>query len=719
RLLAALADLFPDNLLGRLKEWSKARWNRTEADLFAGREAAVAAAAGEAHALLAHARRLDPELLDLARRALAPLLAAARRELVARGVASFDDLLADAARLLRTRPDVRRRLRRRIDQLLVDELQDTDRLQCEVVRLLALDGPPEERPGLFLVGDPKQSIYGWRNADLAAYEALVAEVRAAGGAVHPLVENFRSVPSILDEVARAVAPVMIEEEGLQPRFEPLLPCDRLAEDPGFASAGGAVARGAVEHWVSWRPPRDAADRRAGAATTSEGAAEVEAEAIARDLAELHRRGEIAWGDAALLLRATGSLDTYLEALRRHRVPFAVGRDTQYFRRREVIEAAALVRAVLDPGDHLALLTLLRSPLAGVPDAALVPLWNRRLPSLVTELIAPEPSRLAAIAEAVEAAAAEVPADVPGIERVAGWPAALVAALDALAAARRSFRHDPADVFVDTLRRRFLLEPTEAARYLGAYRLANLDRFFRHLVRALDEGGGDVTAALRALRKSVAEAREAEEGKPREGAEDAVQVMTIHQAKGLDFAHVYLPQLHRESGGDRALQTEVARTGDGCELRLFGAPTLGWDRVESERARVEAAERVRLLYVAMTRAETRLVLCARWLEAAAPGELERARHHLDLLCHREGVPEGLAERWDGLLERIDGKGEAESGADPAGASFRDRFGVLWRFAALEGWPEGEAEAGERPDLPDPARVAAESADLLARRRRAAE
>jgi ATP-dependent exoDNAse (exonuclease V) beta subunit/quercetin dioxygenase-like cupin family protein len=436
---------------------------------------------------------------------------------------------------------------------------------------------------------------------------------------------------------RAIEPVMVEAAGLQPRFERLLPCERLAGDPGFASGGGssddaggtsgsaenAVPRAAVEHWVSWRPPREAGDRRAGAATTSEGAAEVEADAIARDLADLHRRHGLAWGQAALLLRTTTSLDTYLEALRRERVPFAVGRDTQYYRRREVIEAAALVRAVLDPGDHLALLTVLRSPLAGVPDAALVPLWHHQIPSLLTDLVAPEPERLARVAAAIAAAAAEMPRDVPGLERVAGWETTLAAAVEALAAARHSFRHDPADVFVDKLRRRLLIEPGEAARYLGAYRLANLERFFRHLTAALDEGGGDVTAALRALRKSVAEAHEAEEGKPREGAEDAVQVMTIHQAKGLDFAHVYLPQLHRESGGDRGPRTEVARHAGGLELRLFGAPSLGWDLVEAERARVEAAERVRLLYVAMTRAEVRLVLCARWPEASAAGELERA------------------------------------------------------------------------------------------------
>ena len=126
---------------------------------------------------------------------------------------------------------------------------------------------------------------------------------------------------------------------------------------------------------------------------------------------------------------------------------------------------------------------------------------------------------------------------------------LLAAMEHLAVLRIAFESEAADVFIERLRRLFLPEALEAARYLGPYRLANLDRFFRQLSAALEEGGGDPTAILRALRRSVAESREAEEGRPKDGAEDAVQVMTIHGAKGLDFGHVYLLQLHKPPGGE--------------------------------------------------------------------------------------------------------------------------------------------------------------------------
>ena len=113
----------------------------------------------------------------------------------------------------------------------------------------------------------------------------------------------------------------------------------------------------------------------------------------------------------------------------------------------------------------------------------------------------------------------VPKDVPGIERVRGWERNLLAAVEHLAVLRLAFDSEPADVFVERLRRLTLIEATEAARYLGPYRLANLERFFRQLLSAIEESGGDATAILRALRRSVAEARDAEEGRPKDGAED--------------------------------------------------------------------------------------------------------------------------------------------------------------------------------------------------------
>jgi ATP-dependent helicase/nuclease subunit A len=704
-LAAWRAELLPDNLVHHLEGWAGGL-KKTEAELLGDVETELAAAARRLAGILAHVAELDPELLDHGRQALRPLLARVETELRSRGITSFDFLLTGAESLLARHPEVRRRVRRRIDQLLVDEFQDTDRTQCEILRWLTLDGPADERPGLFLVGDPKQSIYGWRNADLRAYDGFVGLVRAAGGEVMSLAESFRSVPAVLDEVARVVAPVMREEAGVQPPFEPLFPCERRREDPGFRR-GGAAGWAPVEHWVSWQR----GEERGAWRTPPVDAAHIEAAALAADLRALHAEHGVAWREMAVLLRALSDLDVYLEELRRARVPFAVGRDKQYYRRREVIEAAALVRCVLDPGDHLALLTVLRSTAVGVPDAALIPLWHRQFPRQMTDLRSPSREALGKLREAIEGAARAVQRDVPGIDRVKGWEKGLLAAVEHLAVLRRSFASEPADVFVERLRRLSLVEATEAARYLGPYRLANLDRFFRQLLAAIEDGGGDVTAILRALRKSVAEAREAEEGRPKDDAEDAVQVLTIHGAKGLDFEHVYLVQLHKLPPSERGTGTEAGRLAGGFEVRLFGAPSLGFDRVAAARREVETAERVRLLYVAMTRAKDRVVLAGVGPQSPSARPAGEARSHMELLLARGELPASLPALWE--------RAAAQDGGEEAWA-FPDATGALWKFPALR--PAGEpklAAEPARPSLPGPEEISYVSAALHAERARAAD
>ncbi len=731
----------PANLRHHLREWGRGRLGGQERRRLGEVAGELAERAATLSRLLSHLDDLDPERLRHARLALAPLLAAVEGELRRRGIATFDALLSGARRLLATHAEVRARVRRGLDQLLVDEFQDTDDTQCEVLAWIALDGAAGERPDLFLVGDPKQSIYGWRNADLRAYDGFVARVVAAGGEVLPLVENFRSLPAVLEEVARVVGPVMRERPGVQPPFAPLLAARR-------GTGGAAAGRAAVEHWVSWPPAAPGAQEAEAEPPARQAAAvaAIEAAAIAADLLELHDQEGLPWREAAILLRSTGDLDIYLEALRRAGIPFAVGRDKQYFRRREVIDAAALVRAVLDPGDHLALVTLLRSPAVGVPDAALLPLWRQQLPRLLTELHQPGGEPLAAVRRAVEAAAADLPAGVPGLDRVAGWELSLLAAIEQLTVLREAFGAEPADRFVERLRRLPLLDTTAAARDLGAYRLANLDRFFRHLLLELEQGSGDVAAVLRALRDDVAEGREAEEGRPPEGAEDAVRVLTIHGAKGLDFAHVYLPQLHKPSGGERPATAVGRLPGGGAavppvdpsepgdpadaehrEMRLLGAPSPGYDLVEERRLEVAAAERVRTLYVAMTRAKDRLVLAGAWpRRPAEPPPPPHARTHLDLLAWRPGCPD-LQQLWkagagagdagldpDGDLDaaaRLDGK----AGRDQLGSL--DPYGVAWRFPALAGSAPAAGAGGARgPDgaggaaLTAPAEVAAQSTRL---------
>jgi ATP-dependent helicase/nuclease subunit A len=344
---------------------------------------------------------------------------------------------------------------------------------------------------------------------------------------------------------------------------------------------------------------------------------------------------------------------------------------------------------------------------GVPDAALLPLWRREFPRLASDLHGADGVAIARLDAVIDAAVADVPSGVPGIGRIRGWEASLRQALVALAVLRASFEEDPADVFVEKLRTLSLVEATEAARYLGAYRVANLDRFFRELISELEKSG-DQETLLRRLRTGVADGRDAE-GSRLGGVEDAVRVMTIHKAKGLAFTHTYVVQLHKQSGrrGRTPLEAEVEAIDGRFEYRLFGAPTLGFHAVEQQRSRVEAAERVRSLYVAMTRARDRIVLLGVWPREAKEVAPAAARSHVDLLASRRpGIPD-LADQMARLAR--EGRSEAV-----------DHAGVRWVFPSL--WQKAPADftaMTERAGLPSTTALCAAVEDLRERRTAADE
>ena len=662
--LATLAALvfaaWSDDRLDRLRAWAKGDFTKSEAERLGAAAEGFGESARRLRPLLRHVASLDPPKLERARRQLAALLRAVNGRLRAEGLVPFATLLGAAQELLSKRSDVAAAERRKIDQLLVDEFQDTDPVQCRIIRSLALEGPAEERPGLFLVGDPKQSIYGWRSADLGAYDGFLAQV-LGGGSPLRLSINRRSPAAILAEVERAVADRMEPERGVQPRFEPLV------ADPERPLGGPEWP---VECWVTGERSLPVADSRA-----------LEAGALARDLRrlyedELARGEEPRWGRCAVLLRASSDLDEYLEALRGAGIPYAVESDRSYYQRREVQGASALVRAIVDPSDTLALVALLRSPWVGVPDAAWMPLWARELPRLAAALHGSGDPRLAEAASAVREAARALPEGIPGLAALAGWEESLVAALHDLAALRAAFEEETPDRFVERLRRVMLPEASEAARFEGGHRLGNLERFFRELSAWLEEGLADAAGVARHLREAAARPPDPFEGPPRSPEGDAVRVMTVHKAKGLDFDHVYLLGIEKETGG-RGEPLRVCRGDEAKEYELFGAATPGFHDLEAERAHKSAAEQVRTLYVALTRARRRLVVSGRWKSAGEAAAT--ARSFADLLAlRRGGLPDFASE-----LARA----AAEGGSDLVAGDVR------WRFPALEG-AEPPRAAGDR-------------------------
>jgi ATP-dependent helicase/nuclease subunit A len=499
--------------------------------------------------------------------------------------------------------------------------------------------------------------------------------------------NFRSAPAILAEVERLVAPVMEPVPGLQPAFEPLVASEKTRGLAGFT----AGERAAVEHWLPAR-----SDPASGELDDGEGRevlAEREARAAARDIADLRARG-VSLDEVAILLRVTAGFESVLAALREAGIPYVVERETDFYQRREIVDAVALVRAVLDPHDHLALVATLRSSVVGVPDAALLPLWRQELATRAGEIDGEDARRLEAAQAALRAAAASLP---PEAAELRDWPVALEAFLAALHELRGAYRRETPERFVERLRECVLLEASEASRHLGEHRVANLDRFFRDLVLALDAAAGSAASLVAFLRRAGSIAREHNEGRPRAAGGGAVHVLTIHRAKGLDWEHVYLLGVDRGHRGDDPKRTAVVRRGEDLGLVLFGWQEPGLPVLAAERREVEAAERVRLLYVATTRAKQRLVLGAR---REGEKDWRRASNFAQLLASRRGA----APDW----ARVAQAGEP---------GLADADGVRWRVADRA----EDAAARARPvppPLPDAGRVAREDAALRALRASAA-
>jgi len=599
---------------------------------------------------LEHLANLDLVGLSQSGEMLADILDEVLKKRTHLGVVSFQELLLKMRDLLRNDPQVLKDLRASLDQLLVDEVQDTDPSQYDIVTSIALMGPEHERPGLFVVGDPKQSIYGFRGADLAAYEDFIEHIiKNCDGQKHVLHVNFRSVPAILEEVENTVAPVMLADPGVQPPFERLIPSEANLANNGWTDDD----RRPVEHWVSWS--LDPASQSQLAKTKAGHAREIEAKALADEIAQLKTNDpEFQLSEVGVLLRATTEQETYLAALRARDIPYLVDGDRSYYRRVEIVDAVSALSCILDPHDQLSLVGFLRSSMVGIPDAALIPLWRRSFPDLFMKLGQDSAEAIAAVTHSVHT---ELSAEFPDHLGVPNWHHQLIRAAEVIAHLRVSYREESTDRFVAMMRDLLGQEEIEAGRYLGAHRLANLDRFYRLLATSLSRGGG-VARILHDLRGHIREAHDEKEASNSNADIDAVRVMTIHRAKGLTFDQVFLPSLGQ--GGRHATRSEdtLVPMGRSFQMRIFGRPSLDLDRALISRQAVDAAERIRTFYVAVTRPRKRLVFLGNFPDPTKePLPVAQMQRLVDILPWRRGqfprlpdkVPEVLHDQATVLLK----------------------------------------------------------------------
>ncbi len=538
--------------------------------------------------------QIDEDLTRLLWRILAPFAEAFRRYFTRQGFVSFDGLLIGARNLVRDRLRVREELKQRYRAILIDEFQDTDPIQYEILLYLA------EQLGrsatnwraialvagkIFIVGDPKQSIYAFRRADIEAYlEVIEKIIKAQRGADCRLTTNFRSDPEILSFVNGVFESLMQPQEGLQPHYIAIHPppVKAVAEDVPLAPP--RLPRVLLRKVVS-----------AGPETDAESARRLEGESLARWLREdiLDRaliknvRGERSLAqpkDVAILFRKLTDIHDYLEPFRRRAIRYVVEGERHFYAAKEIIDAVNLLRAIDNVHDRLALVGVLRSPLGALPDKMIYELHRRNLLDYrkAGEL---NKNKL----EGVLSELYRILADLHDETR----------RLPVGEAFSRIFTSLPVRLLA-------------ACSFHGEQAVANLDKLRQQAEQLAREGLTTLRETIRQLQNRVLDVKEEGESVLAEENVDAVRIMSIHKAKGLEFPIVILAGCH---GGTDARSAKSAEALFDWSTGLTGLHAgQYWDLsglyiAEKARRRAEE-EHKRVFYVAMTRPREHLVIsCA--------------------------------------------------------------------------------------------------------------
>lgn len=520
----------------------------------------------------------------------------------AAGYLGFQDLLVLAVRLLATNDQVRGALHERYQRILIDEFQDTDPLQVELAALLARrpGAPPahwtraEVEPGrLFFVGDPKQSIYRFRRADIDLYE----RTRDAFGCEPvPLVTNFRSQAVILEWVNTVFERLFARDSGAgvrQAEWIPLRPGPEPPPGHPVLLMGGPLEPGA----------------RADDVRREEASALAAAILAARDENWLGCESGTRFAHMAILLPTRTNSPAIERALSDVGIPFRLESQSLVFATQDVRDLSNILTAIDDPTDDVAVVAALRSPAFACGDGDLLAhaqaggRWN---------YLSPPP---AASPERVRA----------GMEALREFH-------------RRKWYLSTGALIEEVIAARHMLElavagprPRESWRRL---------RFVAEQARGLDESGALTTLRqfVEWLRTQEEEGARVNEGVSREPDDDAIRIMTIHAAKGLEFEIVFLAGLGTGSvrRDEPVIWPGRIHEGGTAEVRVgmkdWPFQTAGFEQAAALERRHQRLERDRLLYVAATRAKRRLVVSL--FQAVPPRTPHDTRHAEDKCSHAE-------------------------------------------------------------------------------------
>jgi ATP-dependent helicase/nuclease subunit A len=529
----------------------------------------------------------------------------------------FEDLQILAARLLE-RAEIGEHYRSRFRQILVDEFQDTNRLQLRLIE--ALRGPRTE---LVVVGDELQSIYGFRHADLDVFRRQREELdRRADAELMRLSGNFRSRPELIGAVN------LFGEALLGAAYNPL----RMGAPPPEEPARGAGS--AVELLLTARDGWDEETIELEPAIDGATPANCLAEArfVAERLRQLAEEG-VPRAEMVVLLRAFTHLDAYEDSLERAGLrPYVVG-GRGYWSQQQVADVCALLAVIANPLDDHALFGALASPACAVaPDT----LWLLRKAAGKRRHVWP----------AVERAVGGGVAELAEPERLEGIPEpecellrAFVTTIDAL---RLRAPRLPLAELVEAVVTETGYDLAVLSRPAGEARFANVRKMARLASEFESREGRNLRGFLDFLAARAESDAEAQAATAAEG-HDGVRIMTVHNAKGLEFGVVAVPDLSRSLlAGSRAPLLAIGRGEPprvGMQLRRPGAASINlfdYGALCEETKERDSEEGLRLFHVAATRARQRLILSG--VVKPEPGkEGKAATPVIERLVDALGVP----------------------------------------------------------------------------------
>jgi ATP-dependent helicase/nuclease subunit A len=549
------------------------------------RDQAVAAHADLLQALRAFRSLVDADLAALLHEEMRECLRRYEERKQEAGALDFLDLLIKARDLVCGNPDVCREFRERFRVILVDEFQDTDPLQADLLLCLAGDEDGKVRPGaLFIVGDPKQSIYRFRRADVGAYRRIADDLGNAGATAVTLQTSFRSVPAIQHFVNAAFRDDMNgDPDALQADYVPLLPHRPAApEQPAIVAlpiaypygksiygppqvtqaALNEAQPGAIGALVAWMLSPDC--------SWKVGAEGQRRKIVASDVCFLFRR---------FMHFGRDITREYVESLEARGIPHLLVGGKTFHEREEVDAVRTALTAIEWPEDELSVYATLRGPLFAIGEEELLEYHSLarafhpyRVPKGLADHLQPVASALAALRE--------------------------------LHAARN---HRPV---ADTIGRLIAITRAHAGFILwrgGEQVLANVLHISDLARRYELEGGLSFRGFVDTLHDASARADSPEAPILEEGS-DGVRLMTVHKAKGLEFPVVVLADIACKLSLEEASRY-LDPQNKLCAVRIGGWSPLDLQEHNLEEARRDEAEGVRLAYVAATRARDILIVPA--------------------------------------------------------------------------------------------------------------